>query len=782
MMENPESETVCVNPSLSWVARLCTDKRWPLFAFACLLCVALLPGILQLGFDTSLGALMSQDDPYLDEFARVEESFPPELEVNFGFVADTEQTVFTFATLRAIADLESNFRAIPGAIRFSSITDFFSPDRQERLFTRPLENYSAVELQEVAGLALNDRILTGSYLSPNGQFARAVIAINEGDLTPEDRIEIANAATGLLDELRAAHPQANIVINSDVLLEQDGRQAMLDDLSVLLPIVIAVCILAICLCFRSLLLGMAILVHIAFTIVSTLGLLGYLQLQFNSISVMAPLVVVIVAVANSVHIISLLQQGLERGEDKLQAMRYSLSRNFIPVSLAAITTAIGFSSLNMSSSPSIQDFGRIVALGISFAYLFTLLVLPTVLILLVRQNAAYTDSEHFLRRALSRLATFTHRYDKPLFMSCSVLAVLGFLLLPLNEMDFNRLNFIDPGSELSRYYDAVAEHMDRGPTLAYVIDTGTIDGGIDPAFLQQLEDYQQWLTELDAIESAASVVDMVKTINEVANENDPNAYAIPPDINEVAYYLNSYEVVQSEEFPLSGFLSNDYSEATLVINARRLSNQELLDLDAELSSEFARFFPQAELLHGSGLLLFARMDALVTIELLQGYSISLILITLCLIIGLRSWYFGLLSIIPNLLPAVIVFGAWGLFVGQLDPFVMMLFSISIGLVVDDTVHLLSHYLEQRHAGSDQQSAMHRAIVTAGPALTITTLVLALGTTILIAANTLYFQQSAKLLVPIVVLALALDLLYLPTILRRFDKKPLNTAAPIGSTG
>ena len=117
-----------------------------------------------------------------------------------------------------------------------------------------------------------------------------------------------------------------------------------------------------------------------------------------------------------------------------------------------------------------------------------------------------------------------------------------------------------------------------------------------------------------------------------------------------------------------------------------------------------------------------------------------------------------------------VFGFWAILVGQLDPFVMMLFSISIGLVVDDTVHILSHYLESRRAGVSQSDAVAHSIQIAGPALTVTTLVLALGTTILIFANTIYFQQSAKLLVPIVILALVLDLIYLPTILKRFDNK------------
>jgi hypothetical protein len=171
------------------------------------------------------------------------------------------------------------------------------------------------------------------------------------------------------------------------------------------------------------------------------------------------------------------------------------------------------------------------------------------------------------------------------------------------------------------------------------------------------------------------------------------------------------------------------------------------------------------------------MDERVTVELLQGYSVSLILITVSLIIGFRSFYFGILSVLPNLLPATIVFGLWGLIVGLIDPFVMMLFSISIGLVVDDTVHLLTHYLEKRRENIGDRDAISSAIKTAGPALTITTFILALGCILLIGANTLYFQQAAKLLVPIVVVALILDLLYLPALLKRLSPEVMTKKRP-----
>jgi len=462
---------------------------------------------------------------------------------------------------------------------------------------------------------------------------------------------------------------------------------------------------------------------------------------------------------------------MHRGSHKIDAMQESILHNFQPITLAALTTAIGFSSLNLCSSPAIQDFGQIVAIGIVFAYLLTLLLLPAMLIRLTAAREKETeDPSPFMEDTLGKISAFTQRRDKPIFWFCTGLAVVTFLLLPLNETDFDRLDFIAADSDIKQYYDEVIQHYNRGPLLTYGIDTITEQAAIEPEFLRRVESFGVWLSEQEDIESSASLLDVIKTANRVMNNDDEAFYRIPDDAVTISNHLLLYALVQSEDFPLFSFINPDFSLMNLYINAKPMSNQELIDLDERVSAKFQEDFPEASLFHGSGILLFARMDELVTIELLQGYSLSLLLITLTLIVGMRSFYFGLLSIIPNLLPATIVFGLWALFVGQLDPFVMMLFSISIGLVVDDTAHLLSHYLQKRRTGFDKTHSIDFAIKTAGPALSITTLVLALGTTILIGASTLYFQQAAKLLVPIVVLALALDLFYLPTILQRFDNR------------
>ncbi len=756
----------------SRIASFCVARRFPLFAISTLISVVLATGLLSTKFDGTFNALLTESDPYLDELSRMDEEFPISSDASFIFIAKDGETVFDQDILNALNDLRDSYGAIPTATYLSTIVDWISPETQRRLFAKATSDYSENELSELAEEAVQDRLLTNNLLSRDARLTFANVTLNAREADQAARMEVAAAIQALRDEIRLRHPDVRLFAGSDLILEETQQSSMVADLTSLLPFVIIICVLVICYCFRSITLGACILIHEVVTAMCTIGMVNFLGFSFNSISVIAPLVVIIIAVANSVHIISIYKQALQSGKEKLDAMQHSLSHNFQPVTLAAITTAIGFSSLNMTSSPAIQDFGRIVAIGIVFAYFLTFTMLPAMMVLLTRWSPEVSpDEELFLQGKLERLVGFTEKRDSALFYGCTALAIITVMLLPLNETDFNRLDFIANDSDIRQFYDEIADKMNRGPALSYAIDTGIENGAIDVEFLQDVEQFGEWLNTQEVIESQASLVEVLKTIHQFINDNDPDYYFLPEANETVGNYLDAFAMVNSKEFPIGGFINEDFSAITILINATQISNQEVIDLDQQITDEFNKFFESAELIHGSGLLVFSRMDELVTTELLQGYSVSLLLITITLVFGLGSAYFGILSVIPNLLPATMVFGFWALFVGQLDPFVMMLFSISIGLVVDDTVHILSHYLDSRRTGSSQNEAIAHSIRIAGPALTITTMVLALGTTILIFANTLYFQQSAKLLVPIVVLALVLDLIYLPSILRRFDKKP-----------
>jgi len=265
--------------------------------------------------------------------------------------------------------------------------------------------------------------------------------------------------------------------------------------------------------------------------------------------------VVIISVANSVHIISIFKQGLRNGDSGIAAMTHSMRSNIKPVSLAAITTAIGFSSLNISSSPAIQDFGRIVSVGIGFAYLLTFLMLPSMLIWISNQSSALNNSGvTFLQPQLKSIIKFTALNDRLIYVGCSIIAVFTLFLLPLNETDFNRLDFIASDSDIREYYDVVSESMNRGLGLNYGIETEIEDGAIDPNFLNEVDKFTKWLDDQDEVESVLSVVEVLKTINRIVNDNDEQQYSLPENIQTNTNYLNAYRTVEDNFIALTRFI------------------------------------------------------------------------------------------------------------------------------------------------------------------------------------------------------------------------------------
>lgn len=755
--------------------RLLIDRRGVFLVLSLVFTILLGLGIPRAGFDTSLGVLLTKSDPYLQERDQMAQAFPAPVEISFALVP-ASKAVFERETLLALADLNREFRSIPLAFSMNSVLEWQSPFGDQSLFARVVTEqtqFTEQDLRDAKQRVLADPFLNTSYIAPASDLTLANVRLRVTSISSQESQAIVQASNALMQSLQQRHPTVQFYVSSEAHYEQSTRDAMISDLSFLLPLVLLLCTAIICFSFRSLALGSCILGVALLTVLMTVGALAWAGQDFNTISVMAPLVVVTIAVADSVHIISIFRQSLQQDLTPLAAMRQSVKFNLRPISLATITTVIGFASLNLASSPAISSFGTVVAIGVAFAYFLTLCVLPALVLLLPTSRLGKLGPSGgiaIITTSIRAAQSLVAKHSGALLLVVGALGAVSFGLSFLNNTDFDRASFISEDSPLHDYYAVVGERMDRGTQLSYGIELKTPFASVEPDFLRRLDDFANWLREQEQILGVASLVEVVKTVNQGMNDNDPSYYSIPDTLAAVEDALFNYSVAQASDFTLDTLANEDFSLVRVFVATNTQSNQAIIELSERIDKEFARFMPAATLLHGSSTLLFARMDKAVTVELLQGYAFSLIMITLTLIVGMRSIYYGLLSMLPNLLPAVLVFGAWGLWVGRIDPFVMMLFSISIGLVVDDTVHVLSTYQSSRSAGLMPAEAIKLAMEKAGPALIITTAVLALGTCVLIGASTLYFQQAATLLVPIVVLALLLDLTFFPALLMRFDRQ------------
>jgi len=159
------------------VADFTVARRNFLFLMATIITLLTATGILRISFDTSLAALLSENDPYLDELDILRQDFPARSEVHFLFVAEPGNTVFTPEILGAIDDLTERYADIPFARRITTLLEYTSPETQRRLFSKPPADYSAAELEMVRRTAVNERLLTSNLLSSDASLTSAIITL-----------------------------------------------------------------------------------------------------------------------------------------------------------------------------------------------------------------------------------------------------------------------------------------------------------------------------------------------------------------------------------------------------------------------------------------------------------------------------------------------------------------------------------------------------------------------------------------------------------------------------
>lgn len=724
--------------------------------------------------DSTFKAILSEEDPYREQVEQVRKDFPPSTAVLFAFMADENPDsggVFNFDTLHAMDDLTNRYTEVESAISVGSLLNrrlnAVDAKRLDRDYLIPeLSELGADDLVSIRAIALADEDLTKSMLAPTGDMALALIKYKAGADDKDTRLSIAESVVTLRDSIREDYPEVRVYVLGTVMFELDSHKAQINDSRYLFPVVILVSILLLWFSLRSLAFSLCILAISSVAITLTVGTFGWAQMSFNQISAMGPLVVLMIAMADAVHIVSIYVQGLHRSLNKLEAMRHSLTVNLQPVTLASVTTAFGFLSLNYCSSPGIYGFGNVVAVGVCWAYLVTLTLLPAMVLLLpTRKLPQPLGVSGFIATVSSLVA----RRGRTLLV-CGAILILGTLaLLPLNKVDFNRFSFVDKDSDFHYVIKALSEKIGNDQSLVYSVHSGEYYGITEPAFLNQVDEFSQWLEEQPEASFVTSYTDLLKDLNEAEHDDDETWNKLPDDNLQIIDYLVGYQLIQEIEPSLESIFNPDYSAIRLVIGTSNLSNRELLGFNDKIEQWIAaNMKPEYEVLHGDNSILFARLDRSISIELIQGFTLSFILITLTMMIGLKSVRYGLVSVMPNVFPATIVFGFWGLWVGELSPYILMLFSISIGLVVDDSVHVLSKYIGARREGETPEGAVQYSLDKAGPAITITTLALAVSTFILVLSNTFYYQNVALMLTPIVVVALLLDLLFLPPLLVAFD--------------
>ena len=753
-----------------WIIRW----RWAVVALTILTAFGVGYGAQGLYFNTGYRAFFNDDNPQLVAFESLQNIYTKNDNILF-VVAPKNGQVFDRSALKAIEDLTEESWKIPFAIRVDAITNYQHTYAeyddlivQELVYdaaTIPEAQFSA--LQEIA---TNEPFLRDRLIDPNAQVTGINVTLQLPDESPTEGPEASNYAREVVARIQTAYPDVEIYTTGIAELNNAFVEISQNEMSRLLPIMFGAMILIMILSLRSVTGTIATMLVVLFSVVVAMGFGGFLKIGLTPPSAQAPTIIMTLAIADSIHILVTMLREMRRGMSKYDAIVESIRVNMAPVFLTSISTVIGFLTLNFSDVPPFNHLGNMTAVGVVGAFVFSVSFLPALVAILPLKTRVNETKDQYTM--MDRLANFVIVRRKPLLWATSALVVVFAALIPLNQLDDRFVEYFDETTSFRTDTDFVADNLTGLYQAEFSLGAETSGGISDPEYLFKVEEFAQWLRAKPEVIHVNTFTDVMKRLNKNMHGDDASYYRIPESRELAAQFLLLYEMSLPYGLDLNNQINVDKSATRLTVTLQNISSSDMRDMTEESQAWLRANAPEYMYSVGSGAaIMFSYVSGVNINSMLQGSILALIVISFLMIFALRSLKLGLLSFIPNLLPAVVAFGIWGVMSGVVNLGLSVVIGMTLGIVVDDSIHFLSKYRRAREEqGMDAEEAVRYAFNSVGRALVVTSVILVIGFLVL-STSVFLMNSSMGLMTAItILLALFIDFFMLPPLLIWLDGK------------
>ena len=764
-----------MNPALldRYIAAL-LRYRWLVVAGATLVMLAMAAGGRFITVSNDHRILFGEDNPQLAAYDALEDTYTSS---NTALIAVTPRqgTVFTRETLGVIEKLTEEAWQAPYSSRVDSLTNYsHSEALGDDLIVGPLVEDAAsltdADLDRIEGIANDSIELVGRLLAEDGRVAGLAINFIPPSETHDAAVMELNAhLDDMLARARAESPEIEFHITGDIVMQRAFAQATQDDLERLTPIVFFLIVAVAYLILRSVSGALSMVVMILFSVGTAMGLAGWNRTVFSPVNAGVPIIVMAITVAQSVHITTMTLTAMRRGLDNLEAVAESVRVNAFPVFLASLTTVIGFLSLNASDSPPFHTLGNYVAFGVACTFVYSMSLLPSLLAILpLRVKPAAAGEVTFF----DRFGGFVVARRKPLLWLTTIPAL--FLLAGIFRIELNDSlpNYFDERYEFRRDSDYIIENLTGLESQEYSLASPGEGGITNPEYLRQIDAFAEWCRSQPEVTYARVFSDTMKRLNKNMHEDDPAYYRLPEDQALATQYLLLYELSLPFGMDLNDRIDISKSSTRMSVVMRDITSNEQQRLAERARGWLAENAPGLTT-EATGLsVIVSHITERNIKSMLRGTVIAMALISLVLVVVFKSLRFGLLSLIPNFIPAGMSFGLWGYLVGRVGIAASVVTVVAFGIIVDDTIHFLTKYLKIRREGRSAADAVRYAFSTVGKALGTTTAVLSAGFLVFAASGFEVSWALGILVAMTIMFAFLADFLLLPPLLMAFDRRKL----------
>jgi outer membrane lipoprotein-sorting protein len=378
---------------------------------------------------------------------------------------------------------------------------------------------------------------------------------------------------------------------------------------------------------------------------------------------------------------------------------------------------------------------------------------------------------------LGRFADWVTARYRPILVTMVVAAAVLVAFVPTLDFNDEWVKYFDHRVEFRGDAEFVIDNLTGIYLVELSLEAGEPEGISDPRYLHHLETLTAWLRQQPEVRHVYSYADIIKRLNKNMHGDDPAYYRLPEDRELAAQYLLLYELSLPYGLDLNDRVSLDKSATRVTATLDDLSTVDTrIFLDRVRDYLGASTPPTMRAEPTGATVMFSYISQRNIESMLKGNLLAVLLISAIMVLALRSFSLGILSLIPNALPILMTFGAWALLVGQVGMAAATVSATSLGIVVDDSVHFLTKYLRaRREKGLDRPAAIRHAFETVGLAILSTTLIVAFGFSVLALSTFRINNQMGLLTTMAVVIAVIVDFLLLPALLMIGHKKETQTS-------
>ena len=686
--------------------------------------------------DNDISAWFQTDDPVLQDYERLKKEFPGSRTL---IIAIESPDAFAPSMLEALRAISSDIERVDAVRRVQSLAtsnvvrlNDAGDDEGDLLVEPVVPRTGPIDAAAVRRTALGDRMLAGDLVSTSGRVLAVVVSFDEA------RIDAIRAA--VLDDIRtrvSRHLPAGATAhyNGSLEISETYNRVTLRNQVLFTPPILLITIAAIWVMFRSLRLTVLTLFAVLVSTLWTVGLYMWAGFGFNILTSMLPPLVLVLAIADDVHIIQHYTQCRRDGADHEAAWMHTVRHLITPLLAASGTTALGLLSLATSPVDAVRTFGLGAALGVMVDFAISIVLMPT-LLGFVSVPAEPPPQARWLLGPMRAIGRVSSAYPARVIVVAAVLLLIIGSGVARLRVDTNHVAFFKPGHPI---HDS-AELMDRELAGIYsfqVMLEGPSESLRSPDAIQRIDTLRQRLEQLGHVRKVIGLSDYVARVHApLAPAAVRAGERLPTDADLISQELFVFGLSEDGRRELESVVSTDYSRTQVMVKLASMSSDEAFE-EVEAAERIAR-----DIFAGSGITptvtgagrLFATLDHYLVTSQVWSFGTAFVSVFGVIFLVFRSFRFGVLAIVPNLVPVLVVLGAMGWLDISMNVATVMVASIALGVVDDDTIHFISRYRREARAGRSTDQAIAIATEEEGRASLTTAIINTLAFSVLLLSD------------------------------------------------